>query len=211
MPPLISAGLWWERLKVKSEAIAADADSSVYDIGIDWIAPYNSTQHTIGLVFLRCADVNPRDKGKSWNQHVIGIIPGPKMPENLNPYMQVIVDELLRLCEEGMLVTENWEEESVSDDGAGYRKHTRTFTHRVFLGVILCDTPARAKVCNGNGQNSYSGSCTWCLFQGYGEKNAGSGRTVRFYGYLEPIVHTMVPRYVRVRLTLLSSKWAISR
>ncbi|GIM12301.1 hypothetical protein Vretimale_15674 [Volvox reticuliferus] len=297
-------GAWVQRLQQYNSGIALSPDSSIYDIGIDWITPYNSTQHSVGVIFLRCADVNPRDKGKRWNQHVIGIIPGPKMPENLSPYMELIVQDLLRLCRQGMVVTEAATAAAavvtgdagaqmaagvaaatvagtdpggppfavatgdpaaaaavaaaqgvparrrrrdgpggdvaaitagagmvppmqVAGDGAapahmpaagvvmqvpavgagtapvmvqGAGSGTtgtgagRTFLHRVFLGVVLCDTPARCKVCNGNGQNSYSGACTWCLFQGSLRANTGRGATVRYYGYVRPVRHDIADR-----------------
>ncbi|GFR53095.1 hypothetical protein Agub_g15806, partial [Astrephomene gubernaculifera] len=85
-------GDWANRARSYKDGVIFQHDSSIYDIGIDWITPYNSTQHSVGIVFIRCADVNPRDKGKSWNQHVIAIIPGPRIPSTLNPYMKIIVD-----------------------------------------------------------------------------------------------------------------------
>lgn len=154
-------------------------DASVYDLGIDWITPYNSTQHSIGLIFIRCADVDPRNKGKCWNQHVIAIIAGPKAPETIDPIMRLIASDFLRL-QNGMQVTEAW-------PGENGVTHSRTFVHLVFLGVVMADTPARAKVCNGNGQNSYVGACTWCVFQGSSE-----GGTIRFLGYREPVRQTFV-------------------
>lgn len=82
-----------------------DKDNSLWDIGIDWLSTYNSTQHTMGIVFIRCADISPRDKGKEWNQKVVAIIPGPKQPEVLLPYLSPMLSELETLASEGIKVS----------------------------------------------------------------------------------------------------------
>ncbi|EFJ39535.1 hypothetical protein VOLCADRAFT_100848 [Volvox carteri f. nagariensis] len=206
LSPLPYAGEWVESLKSYAGGIALHPDSSIYDIGIDWIAPYNSTQHSIGILFICCADMDPHNKGKIWNQGVIAIIPGPRMPSVLHPYLQPIVDDLLRLASDGMRVSPaaapaNPEAaEGAAAGGAGGTavggmadgqapadgdlRGTRPFQHRVFLGQVLADTPARAKVACGNGQNSRVSSCMWCLFEAHMEANVGHGATVRFRGYM---------------------------
>lgn len=80
-------------------------DNSLWDFGIDWLAPYISTQHSMGILFVRCADVSARDKGKKWNQHVIAIIPGPRQPDVLAPYLTALIDELKVLADEGITVS----------------------------------------------------------------------------------------------------------
>ncbi|EFJ44542.1 hypothetical protein VOLCADRAFT_95128 [Volvox carteri f. nagariensis] len=209
-------GEWVESLKSYAGGIALHPDSSIYDISIDWIAPYNSTQHSIGILFIRCADMDPHNKGKIWNQRVIAIIPGPRMPSVLHPYLQPIVDDLLRLASDGMRVSPaaapaNPEAaEGAAAGGAGGTavggmadgqapadgdlRGTWPFQHRVFLGQVLADTPARAKVACGNGQNSRVGSCMWCLFEAHMEANVGCGATVRFRGYTQAVSQHFVKR-----------------
>ncbi|EFJ48375.1 hypothetical protein VOLCADRAFT_104765 [Volvox carteri f. nagariensis] len=88
---------WVESLKSYAGGIALHPDSSIYDIGIDWIAPYNSTQHSIGILFIRCADMDPHNKGKIWNQGVIAIIPGPRMPSVLCGRLSIEVSTIAGL------------------------------------------------------------------------------------------------------------------
>lgn len=141
--------------------------NSFYDIGIDWVAPYNSTTYTIGIVFLRCVDVSNGDQCKSWNTVVIGIIPGPNQPERLSPYLEPLVAELERLGLHGMTVTETY----TDADG---NKQSQTFRHRVFLRCVLCDTPARSKVGAHVGHGSKYGACPWAVGPRPGAAGAGA-------------------------------------
>lgn len=154
-------------------------DNAHYDIGIDWVNPYNSSAYTIGIIFVRCRSVKPRNTGKAWASAVVGIIPGPRSPGILSPYLQLLVDELLLLQDKGMSVT-------VTDPASG---EARTFVHRAFLSAVLADTPARIKCGNHRGHASRCGACSWCRMEGVLLANPTSNEeqrqtsTVRHKGY----------------------------
>lgn len=135
----------------------------------------------------RCFDVDPRNLGKDDNTRPVIIIPGPKQPANLAPYLMPLLEEFVKLgnCKDypkaGVKVK----------DSTG-----KEFLHRPYLSSVLADSPARNKISNWMGQRSYLG-CGWCLFQGSfmpsGKQNV-KGREYQvlyFKGYNEEVLHTM--------------------
>ena len=59
--------------------------------------------------------------------------------------------------------------------------------HKVFLGAVAADSPARQKLALWPGVAAYI-PCGWCVFQG--EKLPGSSAT-RLRGYSQPVEHTL--------------------
>ena len=52
----------------------------------------------------RCADIEERNKGKAYNVRPILIIPGPKQPTNLDPYLLPTLEALLEMGKNGLQV-----------------------------------------------------------------------------------------------------------
>lgn len=131
--------------------------------------------------------MDPRDLGKDDNIRPLLIIPGPKQPTNLAPYLVPILTEFAKLGNCNM------------DPKAGIEVKDSTgnvFLHRPYLASVLADSPARNKLSNWMGQRSYLG-CGWCLFQG---TSMSSGKTnvrgkeysvLYFKGYNDKVLHTV--------------------
>ena len=58
-------------------------DTSVYVIGVDWFQPFKYTNHSVGVVFLKCLDFEDRFQGVGTNVFPLMIIQGPKEPKNI--------------------------------------------------------------------------------------------------------------------------------
>ena len=73
----------------------------------------------------------PRDgRYKIENTVLVGLIPGPSEPKRINPFLNLLVDELLHL----------WEGVPVSSE-------SHTFTLRAMLMCFISDVPATRKIC----------------------------------------------------------------
>lgn len=140
---------------------------------------------------LRSFDVDPRNLGKDDNIRPLLIIPGPKQPSNLAPYLIPMLNEFHKL---GNCTFRNNNPESTGvlvKDEAGNQ-----FYHRPYLSSVLADSPARNKLSNWMGQRSYLG-CGWCMFQGStmssGKQNVrGKEYTVLYFmGYQHAVPHTV--------------------
>ena len=68
-------------------------------LNIDWFQPYTHTRSSVGVVYLSVLNLPRFLRYKRENVILIGIIPGPREPEDLNPFLKPLVDELLELWE----------------------------------------------------------------------------------------------------------------
>lgn len=116
------------------------------------------------------------------------IIPGPKQPSNVGPYLIGVLTELQILGKKGMKVQIKGTE----------------LIHRPLLGGILSDTPARNKVAMWLGQRAYLG-CGFCLFQATAKKSEkknvkGKEYTLlHFKGYTDKVRLTQPPKNTGLR------------
>lgn len=157
---------------------------------LDWLEPFNSIAYSVGVLGIRCADIEPRNKGKSYNCMPVVIIPGPKQPKNLRPYVAKLLVELRDLSFDGMTVTPAHDQKPIH--------------HHAFLSGVLADTPARLKLAEWLGVAAFL-SCGWCLNQAVNVVNKqeeafdedGSARKVMNpMGYDKPVWQDMAPRWV---------------
>lgn len=139
-------------------------DNSAYALGWDWFEPWTWKTHSVGVVVLRCLDIEDRYQGLKINSFPIMIMAGPRQPLNLLPFQQIIAQEFYDLGPH----SEGMEARSADPD--------RVFTHKVILGAINGDRPALDKVAGFTGHQSFLG-CNWCVMnstrcEGY---NAAAG------------------------------------
>ena len=79
---------------------------------------------------------------------LVGLIPGPNEPSDMNPFLSPLVEDLKRLFE-GVYVTDPL-----------HRPHRVKI--RAFLACIICDLPATRKLCGFSNFNALRG-CSKCL------------------------------------------------
>ena len=54
---------------------------------LDWVTPFNHCFHSTGILGVRYMDVYDRDRSKSSMIKLLAIITGPRMPNNIRPYL----------------------------------------------------------------------------------------------------------------------------
>jgi len=157
----------FKTLNERTVGLAAHDNTSLYGLGCDWVKIFNFKDYSIGIVGLRCEDMEAAYMGKQEFHMPVMIISGPDLPRSVDGYFEVIGLELEKLWKEGMVVTP-------AGDG-------RSFTHHVLLGSITADFPARAKIGNFAGSASAYLACHNCTFCGTRQNNR-----MLFLGYTGP-------------------------
>ena len=66
-------------------------------MNIDWFQPYESTQYSIGIVYLSVFNLPREIRNKIGNIIVCSVIPGPHEPSNMNSILEPMVEELQQL------------------------------------------------------------------------------------------------------------------
>jgi hypothetical protein len=95
---------------------------------------------------LICLNLPPSERFKRENIVVVGFIPGPNNPTNMDSFLYPLVEEFLRL-ERGV---EAWN---------GYRE--KSFTLRAHIAIVTGDMPGRAKLQGFKGSRA-SRYCSYC-------------------------------------------------
>lgn len=101
-----------------------------------------------------------------------GIFPGPKEqdPEQIQCFLRIFVNELIRLWRHGFVVSTS--------------KHPHGILVRVILVCVICDKPAAHKV-GGFGSHSHTFFCTRCWIQ---QSNKASAAAFQSHGMGVPQV-----------------------
>ena len=259
-------GSWWkgeEVARLRTHISVDSEDMSGYELMADWLEPYKSVAYSVGVIGIRCADIEPRNKvsdcsqqmvvtgiaqsrsvassslsacwlqlpsfvvisvheikpsrmctlclqAKSYNMRPVIIIPGPKAPRNIDPYVEMLLDDFNQLPTQGLEVTEVG-----LPSAAGQQPTTpRTFMHYAFLSACNADAQARIKLAKHQGVNAYL-PCGWCINQSISGRDAidqeiledgGCRSTMRPMGYDKPTRQTMHRRYARIKRAACHSK-----
>lgn len=138
--------------------------NGIYDLGIDWLQPFNSKQHSIGLVLLRSRDQPDSLVSRaSVNCHVVAIIFGPgSEPGYINSCLHPLAEEFYRLGDpagSGMAV-----KKLPTADGGEVMTGGEEYRHFVYLGAVHADDPARRLVACTADVAAYI-KCLWYNFQ----------------------------------------------
>lgn len=110
-------------------------------LNVDWFEPYKYVKHSIGAMYVVINNLPRHMRFKPSNIILLGLIPGPDLPENINHYLSPLVDELKELAV------------GVSINGE---------VVRAMLSCIANDIPAARKVCGFANFNARLG-CSRCL------------------------------------------------
>ena len=157
-------GELWERFRKYGSKLLLDVPHNLgFMLNVDWLQPYEHSQYSVGVLYLSILNLPRSERYKLENIIVVGCIPGPSEPRNMNSYLKPMVDELLML----------W-------DGIDIQPHSYAVPVQVrgcLLGVA-CDIPATRKVCGFTGCSSTHG-CSKCFktfsCSAFGEKLDYSG------------------------------------
>ena len=89
----------WKTLYSENGAFHGDARSLAFALCTDGMNPFSKekTSYSMWPVTLSLLNLPSDIRTKSTSLFLVGIIPGPKEPKNMNPYLEVLIDELLDL------------------------------------------------------------------------------------------------------------------
>ncbi|KAF7367759.1 hypothetical protein MSAN_00839900 [Mycena sanguinolenta] len=121
-------------------------------LGVDWFSYLRSQiapSHSSGPISFNIVNFRSFLRYRTTNLILRGIMPGPKEqdPDQVQRFMRVIVDELLRLWLQGFWVTTP--------------NHPLGRLVRVILAGVICDKPAAHKM-GGFGSHNHQFFCTRC-------------------------------------------------
>ena len=116
---------------------------------MDWFQAYKHVACSVGVVFISIMNLPRFIRFKRENVILVGIIPVPNEPSNINTYLKPLVDELLQL----------WDGLPMS---VQMRNGIQEITVKVAILCVACDIPAGRKVCGFLGHSAKLG-CTRCL------------------------------------------------
>ncbi len=108
---------------------------------IDWFQPFDSSEHSLGVLYLVLLNLPREVRFKTENVIIVGIIPGPKEPElNVNSYLRPFVNELIML----------WK-------GVKFYEEKEFVFYRFAVLCIASDLPATRKSCGFLSYNAERG------------------------------------------------------
>lgn len=123
--------IWRDHLRYKGHPLLGKGNTIALFLNIDWFQPFKHRVYSIGVIYLAILNLPRVVRFKRENIIIVGLIPGPNEPKNMNNYLAPLVSELLTL----------W-------DGISFKTHDCgvQFIRCALLGVG-CDLPAGRKVC----------------------------------------------------------------
>ncbi|KAL4258273.1 hypothetical protein AB1N83_009184 [Pleurotus pulmonarius] len=132
-------------------------------LGVDWFSYLRSLispSHSSCPMSFVIANLPHFLKYRTANVMLVGIMPGPKEqnPDQIQRFMRVFVNELIRLWRHGFIVNTS--------------KHPNGILVRVALLCVICDKPAAHKL-GGFGSHSHTFFCTRCWIR-QSEKNTSA-------------------------------------
>ncbi|KAG1656593.1 hypothetical protein FOA52_006628 [Chlamydomonas sp. UWO 241] len=138
----------------------------------DGVCPFKS--HTFWPVALRALNFSPWHRNSLVAHHLRMIIPGPNKPADFQPFMEILVDELLMLYWFGAPVTIPADVGPAPHAGAGPAPHAMavpTINHtaamcRAMVISALGDYPAQTATENMASQPAHQGACYKCTVPG---------------------------------------------
>ncbi len=60
---------------------------------VDWYQPFKNSPYSVGVIYLAILNLPREERFKQENIILVGVIPGPKEPKNINTYLDTLVDE----------------------------------------------------------------------------------------------------------------------
>ncbi len=137
-------------------------NACTYKLTVDWAEPYKSLAWAVGVLALVGEDVPGRERGKEWVMAILAIIPGPRVPELMRPYLETTLRAFAKLGVSGMRVQQRWYEESESGERA---LRVEEVEHFPYLSGIAADLQGARKLGNLAGNGAYVGSCIYCTYE----------------------------------------------
>ena len=94
---LYDGKLWKQFLNVSGTPFLSDPFSYGLVLNIDWFQPYSHTVASLGVIYLAVMNLPRHLRYKRKNMLLLGIIPGPSEPKEINTFLLPLVEELKEL------------------------------------------------------------------------------------------------------------------
>jgi len=118
----------------------------------DGVNPFGKSAHSTWPLMLSVLNYPPHIRTRTDLMILLGLIPGPHAPANINVYISLFVNELVAYGEPGVWVHDSFKQED--------------FLLRFFLIQFIADYPAASKVLCLKGSNALLG-CHKCVVRGH--------------------------------------------
>ena len=118
-------------------------------LNIDWFQPYSHTVASVGVIYLAVMNLPRHLRYKRKNMLLVGIIPGPSEPKEINSFLFPLVEELKQF----------WHGVTLAVKTESGRQEQALV--RCALLCVACDVPAGRKVC-GFLSHSAAKGCSKC-------------------------------------------------
>ena len=143
----------WSSLYSESGVFSGDKRGLSFAFCADGLNPYahHCTQYSMWPLVLSPLNLPRSIRSSFANLFLVGIIPGngSKEPENIDPYLEVLIDELLSLTESNI-----------------YDAYSNApFKMKLHIMSYVLDYPGIGKVFRTMGSGAYFG-CMWCDLKG---------------------------------------------
>jgi hypothetical protein len=138
---------WWEKIEEeRTPGWKQGEHGIVLSLNVDGVQPFDRGQRTVTPIVCMIQNLPENLRHRAEYLLLAGLIPNSE-PKNLNPFMEVLVNELLVLWKDGITFTEP------------KSRHPRVA--RVMLLFTACDYPAHCHLNLQRGQSSQYG-CHKC-------------------------------------------------
>lgn len=139
---------WRDNIVDDDQEFGKNERNIVLSMNIDGFGPYSRRAYSIHPIMFMIMNLPENIRRKVDYLILAGIIPGPNAPKNMNTYLNIIVDELIDLWENGMTI------EDFSDN-------MNTHIIKVKLLFTSCDYPAHSSINYQQDAGAYFG-CMKC-------------------------------------------------
>ena len=141
MKDVYDARIWNDFLNYDGEAFLSEPGNCGFILNFDFFQPYKHINYSVGAIYMSILNLPRATRYKKDNCLLVGLIPGPKEPHDINSFLRPFVADLIKL----------W---------AGVEMNKRKV--RCALLCVACDIPAGRKLCGFLSFTAHLG-CSRCL------------------------------------------------
>ena len=89
--------VWKELHSIEGEPFLSLPNNLCLALNVDWFNPYKQTPYSVGAMYLSILNLPRSERFKMHNIILVGMIPGPNEPSNLNPFLGPLISNLSQL------------------------------------------------------------------------------------------------------------------
>jgi hypothetical protein len=155
---------------------AFQPNNGVYSLHFDWVqvTKIGKKPYSVGLIVLRCDDVEESKLNTDEWAMPLMVIPGPQEPSCMDIHWEIIRSQFHEYSEGGRELKIAYKESGVLHE----------FTHKPFLVRVCCDAIARHKIMYSRPAASLH-VCPWCWIESSTQEKS------KVFGYLKPVKHAL--------------------